>query len=305
MTREAYRQLLDATVLHLEGLKDLGVTHVQIRRENLAALQSLPPARPTPPQPPAITSSRPSRPTSPPGPGPIPATPDPPTLPQLPRPSLFTSPPLSLEDRIAALAALQARALACTRCPALAASRRNVVFGTGNPQARILFVGEAPGADEDQLGQPFVGAAGELLSRILTAMDLSRDQVYIANVLKCRPDTPGQLSGNRKPTPAEMGTCLPYLQDQIEIIRPSVLVALGGSAIEGLLGKSPGYVTQTRGKWFDFHGIPIMPTFHPAYLLRTQSALDKRRVWEDMLAVMERLGLPISPRQRAFFSKAS
>lgn len=305
MTREAYRRLLDATLLHLEGLKDLGITHVPIRPESLAALQSVSPPRTTPaPRAHSATPSatpsatRASRPAPTPEPLPEP-------LPVPPRPTLFVSPPLSPGERIAALAALETRALACTRCPALVASRKQVVFGTGNPQARILFVGEAPGAEEDQLGQPFVGAAGELLTRILTAMELGRDQVYIANVLKCRPDTPGQLSGNRKPTHAEMGTCLPYLQEQIEIIRPAVLVALGGSAIEGLLGRSPGYVTQIRGKWLDFHGIPIMPTFHPAYLLRTQSALDKRRVWEDMLAVMERLGLPVSARQRGYFSKAA
>lgn len=294
MTREAYRRLLDATVLHLESLKDLGVTHVPVRPENLAALHTAPTPRPSPPK-----SAAPSRPV----PSPIRAEPAP--LPAPPHPTLFTTPTLAPDQRIAALATLESRALACTRCPALAASRKHVVFGTGNPQAQILFVGEAPGADEDHLGKPFVGAAGELLTRILTAMELGRDQVYIANVLKCRPDTPGQVSGNRKPTHAEMATCLPYLQAQIDIIRPSVLVALGASAIEGLLGHSPGFVTQIRGKWLDFHGIPLMPTFHPAYLLRTQSALDKRRVWEDMLAVMEKIGLPISARQRGFFSKAA
>lgn len=178
-----------------------------------------------------------------------------------------------------------------------------MVFGVGDIQAEILFVGEAPGADEDSVGEPFVGKAGELLTRIITAMGLTREKVYIANVLKCRPDTPGQFSGNRKPNPEEMETCLPFLQEQIELIQPKVMIALGATAIEGILGRSPIQVTKVRGQWMQFRNIPLMPTFHPAYLLRNESVSEKRKVWEDMLAVMERIGMPVSEKQRRFFTK--
>ena len=143
-----------------------------------------------------------------------------------------------------------------------------------------MFVGEAPGADEDAQGEPFVGRAGQLLTRIIEAMGFRREDVYIANVLKCRPDMPPGVSGNRKPTPEEMKTCLPWLEKQIELIKPRVMVALGATALEGLLGAKTA-VNKLRGRWLDFHGIPVMPTYHPAYLLRNQSVVEKRKVWED------------------------
>jgi len=167
-----------------------------------------------------------------------------------------------------------------------------------------MFVGEAPGADEDIKGEPFVGAAGQLLTKIIAAMGFSRQTVYIGNILKCRPDTPGQSSGNRKPTPEEMKICLPYILEQIEIIQPKVLVALGATAIEGLLGKKEG-IGRLRGHFLDFRGIPLMPTFHPAYLLRNQVITEKRKVWEDMLQVMEKLGVPISEKQQGYFLRKS
>ena len=163
-----------------------------------------------------------------------------------------------------------------------------------------MFVGEAPGADEDIQGEPFVGRAGQLLTRIIETMGLKRDSVYIANILKCRPDTPGQPAGNRKPTAEEMQTCIPFLHEQIDLICPKVLVALGGTAVEGLLGKTSG-ITRLRGNWQTYRGIPLMPTYHPAYLLRNAAPTEKRRLWEDMLQVMERLGMKISERQRNFF----
>ena len=166
-----------------------------------------------------------------------------------------------------------------------------------------MFNGEAPGADEDEQGEPFVGKAGQLLTKIIQTMGFQRESVYIANILKCRPDTPGQSAGNRKPTPQEMETCIPYLHEQIDLIQPKVLVALGGTAVEGLLGKTVG-ITKLRGQWQTYRNIPLMPTYHPAYLLRNQALSEKRRVWEDMLAVMEKLGMPISERQRNFFLKA-
>ncbi|MGN6641473.1 MAG: uracil-DNA glycosylase [Verrucomicrobiota bacterium] len=173
----------------------------------------------------------------------------------------------------------------------------------GNINAELMFVGEAPGADEDEQGEPFVGKAGQLLTKIIQTMGLSRDSVYIANILKCRPDTPGQSAGNRKPTAEEMQTCIPYLQEQIDLIRPKLLVALGATAVEGLLGKTVG-ITKLRGNWQTYRGIPLMPTYHPAYLLRNQALSEKRRVWEDMLQVMEKLGMSISEKQRNYFLKA-
>jgi DNA polymerase len=175
-----------------------------------------------------------------------------------------------------------------------------VVFGVGNIHADLMFVGEAPGADEDRQGEPFVGKAGELLTKIIQAMGLSRQTVYIGNILKCRPDTPGQASGNRKPTPEEMQVCIPFLHEQIDLIRPKVLVALGATAVEGLLGKTAG-IMRLRGNWHTYRGIPLMPTYHPAFLLRNQANSEKRKVWEDMLKVMERLSLPISEKQRGYF----
>lgn len=198
------------------------------------------------------------------------------------------------------LAAINERVAACVKCPNLANSRTQTVFGVGDPDADLMFVGEAPGADEDAQGEPFVGRAGQLLTKIIKAMGFAREEVYIANVLKCRPDTPGSAYGNRPPTPNEMQTCKPYLMEQIEIIQPKVIVALGATAVEGLLGtRFPMH--QVRGRWNEFNGTPLMVTYHPAYLLRNQSPTEKRKVWEDMMQVLERLEKPISEKQRNYF----
>ena len=204
------------------------------------------------------------------------------------------------EDREQRIAALREKVLVCTKCSHLAEFRHTVVFGVGNPNADLMFVGEAPGADEDLRGEPFVGRAGELLTRIIETMGFKRSDVYIANVLKCRPDMPKGSSGNRQPTPEEMQTCLPYLQAQIEIIQPKVMVALGGVAMRGLFGTSDP-MKSLRGRWHSFGDIPVMATFHPSYLLRNQALTEKRKVWEDMLQVLERLQVPITQRQRNFF----
>lgn len=206
----------------------------------------------------------------------------------------------SSEQPAETLEALRERVMRCQKCPHLVAFRHQVVFGTGNPEAELMFVGEAPGVDEDLRGEPFVGRAGELLTRIIGTMGFSRQEVYIANVLKCRPDMPAGASGNRAPTPAEMETCLPYLRRQIELIRPQVMVALGATAMRGLFGTSEP-MRGLRGHWHDFDGIPVMATFHPSYLLRNQALTEKRKVWEDMLLVLERLNRPISERQRNYF----
>lgn len=206
-------------------------------------------------------------------------------------------------DKALRLAALRSEAIGCVLCPNLVQSRSSVVFGEGNPDAELMLVGEAPGADEDLRGEPFVGAAGELLTKILTAMGMSRDEVYIANVLKCRPDVPLGSAGNRKPTPEEMGRCLPFLHQQIAIVQPRVMVALGATAMQGLFGKTEP-MARLRSNWYAIQDIPVMATYHPSYLLRNQALSEKRKVWEDLLQVLERLERPISAKQRGFFLKS-
>lgn len=185
------------------------------------------------------------------------------------------------------LEALRAAIGDCRRCR-LAAGRTHLVFGVGNPRARLVFVGEGPGEEEDRRGEPFVGRAGQLLTDIITkGMGLRREDVYICNVVKCRPP------GNRNPEPDEVDSCEPFLRRQLELIRPEVVVALGKFAAQTLLrDRTP--ITKLRGRWFDYHGIRLMPTFHPAYLLRNPA--DKRLVWADVQAVMAVLGLP-GPRR--------
>jgi DNA polymerase len=177
------------------------------------------------------------------------------------------------------LAAIRADLGDCQRC-GLGKTRQCLVFGVGNPQARLVLVGEAPGREEDEKGEPFVGEAGRLLDRILFAMGLQRDEVYICNVLKCRPP------GNRNPEPDEVSTCEPFLIRQLGAIRPQVIVALGLFAVQTLL-QSKAPIGKVRGTWQEYQGIPLMPTYHPAYLLRNPNG--KREVWADMKQVVERL----------------
>jgi len=167
----------------------------------------------------------------------------------------------------------------CQRCP-LHTERKNVVFGSGDPQASLVFVGEAPGADEDEQGLPFVGRAGQLLTKIIEAMGIRREDVYITNILKCRPPN------NRNPLPAEIQVCEPFLVRQLMAISPKIICALGTFAVKTLLKKETP-ITVMRGTFHDYHGIPLMPTYHPAYLLRNPSA--KRHVWEDVQQIMKRL----------------
>ena len=310
----AYEQLLDATIRHLEDLKSRGVRYVAVAPETLRSLAQTPSraqsaARPAPPAAPTFRAAPVSAPVAPrivPAPAPVRTTPVV-VAPVPATPAVPVSPPairtVAPGDKAAAMAALRERTMICIQCPHLAASRKNVVFGVGDINARLMFVGEAPGADEDEQGEPFVGKAGQLLTKIIQATGLARETVYIANILKCRPDTPGETAGNRKPTAVEMATCLPYLQEQIDLIKPEVLVALGGTAVEGLLGKTLG-ITKLRGQWQTYRGIPLMPTYHPAYLLRNQSLSEKRKVWEDFLKVMEKLEMPVSTKQRNFFLHA-
>lgn len=179
----------------------------------------------------------------------------------------------------------------CQRCN-LAATRTRLVFGVGSPQARLLFVGEAPGVDEDRQGEPFVGEAGAILNRIIEAMGLKREQVYICNVLKCRPPA------NRHPHKDEIETCTPFLAQQIRVIGPELIVALGTSAAQTLLqNKEP--ISQLRGQFHSYLGIPVMPTFHPSFLLHHKD--NKQHywdVWNDMVQVLGRLGLPVPDKKR-------
>lgn len=181
-------------------------------------------------------------------------------------------------DAITDLERLREQAAACRRCR-LRDGCTQVVFGGGNPQADLMLVGEAPGADEDRLGEPFVGRAGQLLDRILAAIELTRDDVYITNVVKCRPP------GNRTPTPDEADTCGVYLKAQVELIRPKLIVCLGATATKALIHPE-ARITKMRGQWFSVWGIPTMPTYHPAALLRDPS--KKRPVWEDFKAIRDR-----------------
>jgi uracil-DNA glycosylase len=202
------------------------------------------------------------------------------TLDELGKPVVRAAAPDN-SNAAAELALIQGRAKVCVKCKELAGCRHSVVFGVGNPRAELMFIGEAPGADEDEQGEPFVGRAGQLLTKIILAMGFRREEVYIANVLKCRPPE------NRPPLPDEVANCLPYLLAQIEVIKPKAIVALGATALRSLLDIQLG-ITKMRGHWYTFRDIPIMPTFHPAYLLRNPPA--KKEVWDDMKAVLEKLG---------------
>jgi len=197
---------------------------------------------------------------------------------------------LSLEDRRRRLATLAEEIRPCTRCR-LCEKRTQTVFARGDGSSGVCFIGEGPGADEDAQGFPFVGKAGQLLDRMIEAMGLERESVYVCNVVKCRPPD------NRKPEPEEMAACMPYLNEQLELVQPQVIVALGATAVQGLFGTTEG-ITRMRGKWKTLRGtIPVMPTFHPAYLLRTPAA--KREVWEDLQEVLRRIGrTPPTPARR-------
>jgi DNA polymerase len=177
---------------------------------------------------------------------------------------------------------LRCMALSCRNCP-LSATRQNVVFGEGDLRARLMFIGEGPGAEEDASGRPFVGAAGQLLDKMIAAMHLAREDVYIANIVKYRPP------GNRMPAPEEAAACIGYLKKQIELIQPEVIVLLGGTALSFLLEING--ITKYRGRWHNYNNIPVMPTFHPAFLLRKAEA--KREAWHDLKLVMAKLGIAV------------
>lgn len=208
------------------------------------------------------------------------------------------SAPQTVEEK---LAFLREKARNWKAARRLSTLRQTMVFAVGNPHARLMLVGEAPGYDEERLEEPFVGRAGQKLNQILAAMGLERKDVYISNVCKFRPSM-GERQGtaNRPPSDEEIAACLPLILAEIRAIRPGCIVCLGGSSAKGLLG-SASSVGSLRGRWLECQGIPVRVTYHPSYLLRNESMAAKRSVWEDMLAVMEKLGMPISPRQRQYF----
>jgi DNA polymerase len=212
----------------------------------------------------------------------------------LPAPSSdepFTGPLFSPDDRRIRLQELdEAEVRGCIKCR-LCESRTHTVFGEGDAGAQIFFIGEGPGETEDRTGRPFVGRAGELLDRMINAMGLKREQVYIANIVKCRPP------GNREPAPDEVATCTPYLVRQLEIIRPRAIVTLGRPALQYMLNQKIS-ITRMRGRWQTWRGIKLMPTFHPAYILRSYTAEVRAAVWGDLQQVMEEVGLPRAPARR-------
>lgn len=260
----------------LEGLTRAGVTHMPKTRR---------PLKPAATADSSETASSPSRnkPTESIG-APSPAVANQASLPGAVAEPLAGPVPAAAAERIAALKVIQAEVAPCTKCSVLVANRTQTVFGVGNPMARLCFVGEAPGADEDIQGEPFVGRAGQLLTKIIEACQLKREDVYILNVLKCRPPD------NRTPLPNEVSNCRPFLDRQLAVIRPEYICCLGGVAAQTLLN-TDRTIGQLRGKFHDYRGIPVMCTYHPAYLLRNPSA--KREVWEDMKKLMARLGVTL------------
>jgi uracil-DNA glycosylase family 4 len=263
---EAVRQVAGEVARHLAWLRDAGVREVP----RVVAVVLPPPARePARARPPAVAVARPVE--GRPSPGPPPAA---------------TAATRAPGGGSPGLAVVRSDLGDCRRCK-LAAGRTNLVFGVGDPGAELMFVGEGPGADEDLRGEPFVGKAGQLLTRMIEAMGYRREQVYIANVVKCRPPD------NRDPEPEEIEACEPFLKAQIEAVRPRVIVALGKFAAHTLL-RSSIPITRLRGQWSEYQGVKLMPTFHPAYLLR--SPQEKGKAWEDLKQVLVALGKTLPPK---------
>jgi uracil-DNA glycosylase len=207
-----------------------------------------------------------------------------------PAPATAAGPSLTLEQRRVALDVLAQEVAGCMRCSGLASTRTQTVFADGRAGAELCLIGEAPGGDEDKQGLPFVGAAGQLLNRILAACGLQREEVYICNVIKCRPPA------NRTPRPDEVTNCRDYFLKQLELLQPKYIVALGGTAAAALLGPNQS-IGRLRGKFHDFRGIPVMVTYHPSFLLPHRSPEKKKEVWEDMQRLMKRMGREIPSRK--------
>jgi uracil-DNA glycosylase len=210
-------------------------------------------------------------------------------IPMLPVIPGFSSPPLSTGEKASQLKLLNEQHVAVCRKCRLCETRTNTVFGEGDADAKIFFIGEGPGENEDLQGRPFVGRAGELLNKWIAAMGLRREQVYIGNIVKCRPP------GNREPAPDEVASCTPYLEKQLEIIRPPVIITLGRPAVQHML-QTKISMGKIRGQWNEWRGIKLMPTYHPAYVLRSYTYETRAAVWSDLQLVMQELKLPLPPR---------
>jgi DNA polymerase len=251
MAETTFQGLIEDLEQYLEFQRDEGIQRLEVDRAVLAELARKPDAVPA-----AVTET------------PLAAT--------VPIPEDFKS----LEE-------IATHVSTCGNCP-LNEGRTNTVPGEGNADSPdIMFIGEGPGADEDAQGRPFVGKAGQLLTKMIEAMGYRREEVFIANIVKCRPPN------NRAPLPEEMAACLPYLRQQIELIKPRTIIGMGATAIKGLLGKTAG-ITRLRGTWQEYEGIRLMPTFHPSYLLRDPS--KKKVVWQDLQLVLKDLGREAPPR---------
>lgn len=288
-------QILGETRRHLDWLEDAGVR--VLRRDSSGAARAAPApsssrGAPAPQRPaaapladrPAAAPSPAAPPTAAPRAAPSPAAPAVRPVPQAPSSPAPAAPaaraPAAPSSRAEALRLIREDLGECRRC-GLCSGRSNIVFGQGHPEAEVVFLGEGPGQDEDLSGLAFVGRAGELLTRMIEAMGFSREQVYICNIVKCRPP------GNRKPEPPEVEACRPFVERQILAIRPQVVVALGATAAQSLL-RVDTPISRLRNNWNDWNGIPVMPTFHPSYLLRAPQ--EKAKAWEDLKLVLARLG---------------
>ena len=297
-------EALDILLEELKRQKAAGLRRVSVSDEAVATLKALagaPVASPAPvpsataksgPVAAAAASARPPAPT-PVAPKPAAVT----TTPVIADAPIFTLPAGTKAERMQALRQLVD---ACVETKKHLTGSHRALLGHGSLDAKVVFVGEAPSLEEMEAGKAFAGASGELLQKILGAAAISPADYYLAPVMVWRPEPPTQY-GKRPPTARELAFNLPYLRAQIDVVAPHIVVALGAQAFEALHGRTPS-ITQARGQWFDLSGVPLMPTYHPNYLLHNPSASAKRAVWEDFLLVMEKLGLPISEKQRGFFA---
>lgn len=308
------RQALLAVAEELRRLKGAGVGSVPVTEEALVAVRRVLGARNADVAPAGraaeAASERPATPVA--VVSPVPRSAVPAAAPVLPPrmavPTLPETPVVKLPDgdKRVRWDALLALVTGDPVCRANVRPGKKVVLGVGTLDARIMFVGEAPGAEEEIQGEPFVGPAGQLLTKMIQGMGVARADVYIGNIMNWRPQMPvadgREQVGNRPPTEDEMRYCLPYLRAQIDVVDPQLLVALGSTAAQGLLGfRSFKALGDVRGRWHDFGGKPLMVTYHPSYILREPTNRKKRLIWEDLLKVMERAGLPVSERQRGYF----
>jgi DNA polymerase len=294
-------EALEVLLEELKRQKAAGVRRVSVSDDSLAALKGLvgqaaPAALPAPPERPAAAAPLPAvRPAvaSPVASKPVASAP----APLIPDAPLFTLAAGTKPERMQALRRLVD---ACVETKKHLTGAQRALLGHGSLDAKVVFVGEAPSLEEMEAGQAFAGASGELLQKILGAAAIGPADYYLAPVMVWRPEPPTQY-GKRPPTARELAFNLPYLRAQIDVVAPRLVVALGAQAFEALHGRTPS-ITQARGQWFDLGGVPLMPTYHPNYLLHNPSASAKRAVWEDFLLAMEKLGLPISEKQRGYFA---